>query len=434
MNNKEVIQYILSVLIGSDNYNHYITYSKEKNNDAKITIMDSGFFDEGVYLTEKTIPRMPLKKWRDIPILFGANTEERTNENVIIHADIIASAFFLMSRYEELINRENIDIHGRLIGRKSIPGKCGFLNRPVIDEYGKQLRIIMREIGIDVEEPICEMKINLTHDVDVPWKKWKFTEMARTTASWFVHYKKLCIWPFLQWCGINKWNPYDTFDWMIEHESRLKRKIGDNCEDIYFIIGADKADEYTESYIYDKKTPDLINNIAQNASHIGLHISYDSGKECTCGNIVREKKNVENTVNKVITKNRYHYLRCLGMDSFRNLIKAEILDDYTMGYADYAGFRLGTSQCINWIDPEELIVTPLRLHPLIVMDGSLLGYMGLTEEAAYKYTCELFEKVKEYGGEYTLLFHNSSFKIPGSKWMPSFYLKVLDYIEDRYFS
>lgn len=434
MNNKEVIQYILSVLIGTDNYNHYITYSKEKNSDAKIIIMESGFFDEGIYLTEKSIPKMPLKKWHDIPLLFGADIEERTNENVIIHADIIASAFFLMSRYEELINRENVDIHGRIIGKKSVPGKCGFLNRPVIDEYGKQLRKIMREIGIDVEEPICEMKINLTHDVDVPWKKWKFKEMIRTTASWFVHYKKLCIWPFLQWCGINKLNPYDTFDWMIEQESRLKRKIGDNCEDIYFIIGTDKEDEYTESYIYDKKTPDLINNIAQNASHIGLHISYNSGKECTCENIIREKQNVENIANRLITKNRYHYLRSIGMDSFRNLIKAEILDDYTMGYADCAGFRLGTSQCINWIDPEELVVTSLRLHPLIVMEGSLIGYMGLNEEDAYRYTCELFEKVKEYGGEYTLLFHNSSFKIPGSKWMTSFYLKVLDYIEDRYFS
>ena len=422
----------MKILIGEE-YVKYVDYAKGTS-EKKITIVDSGFFDEDVYLTKKTIPKMPLKKWHDIPILFGEVIEERTNGNVIIHADIIASAFFLMSRYEELINREDVDIHGRLIGRKSIPGKCGFLNRPVIDEYGKQLRRIMREIGIEVEEPICEMKIKLTHDVDIPWKKWKFKEMVRTTASWFVHYKKLCIWPFLQWCGINKWNPYDTFDWMIEQESRLKRKIGDNCEDIYFIIGTDKEDEYTESYINDKKTPDLINNIAQNASHIGLHISYNSGKECTYENIIREKQNVENIANRLITKNRYHYLRSIGMDSFRNLIKAEILDDYTMGYADCAGFRLGTSQCINWIDPEKLVVTSLRLHPLIVMEGSLIGYMGLNEEGAYRYTCELFEKVKEYGGEYTLLFHNSSFKIPGSKWMNSFYLKVLDYIEDRYFS
>lgn len=432
-NVKSIISYILEVLTGSQEYEKYIDYTKEPSK-KKIVIIDSGFFDDNIYMTEKTMPEFPLESWHDIPILFGNNTEEIADEKVIIHADIIASAFFLMSRYEELINKENVDNHGRFIGNESIPGKGGFLNRPVIDEYGKQLRKIMRELGIDIEEPVRKMKINLTHDVDVPWREWTFSKMVRTTVSWFVHYKKVCIWPFLQWCGIYKWNPYDTFDWMIEVESNLKKDIGNNCQDIYFIIGADKADAYTESYIFDKKAPALINKIKDHASQIGIHISYDVGENCTHENIAREKYNLEKAVKKSVDKNRYHYLRAIGMDAFRNLIKAGIYEDYTMGYADCAGFRLGTAQCVNWIDPENLIVTPLKLHPLTVMEGSLIGYMGLNEDEAYKYSCELFENVKNVGGEFTILFHNSSFKIPGSKWMKSFYLNILNYIRESYFA
>ena len=176
----------------------------------------------------------------------------------------------------------------------------------------------------------------------------------------------------------------------------------------------------------------MINKIINNASQIGLHISYNAGKDCTYEEIVKEKNNLEIITNAPMVKNRNHYLRAIGMESFRNLIDAGIHEDYTMGYADCAGFRLGTAQCINWIDPEKLVVTSLKLHPLTMMEGSLTGYMGLNEKEAYEYTCLLFENVKKNGGEFTMLFHNSSFNIPGANWMKSFYVNILKYISDRY--
>ena len=73
-----------------------------------------------------------------------------------------------MSRYEELVNINNKDIHGRFTGMGSLPGRAGFLERPVIDEYGKCLREILRITGITIKKPETLGRVYLTHDVDVP--------------------------------------------------------------------------------------------------------------------------------------------------------------------------------------------------------------------------------------------------------------------------
>lgn len=429
---EKIISYILKLLTGVDEGNKYVAYSKTVDTNKKITIIDSGFFDDDIYLRKGSMPQFPLNEWHGIPILFGEGKDQNSNNHIIIYADIIASSFFLLSRYEELINVGNFDEHGRFKAEGSVPMMGRFLSRPIIDEYSVQLKKLLVQTGVEDVKGHKGIKIYLTHDVDIPWKKWNIKSAIRTIGSWLIHYKKLQLWPLIQWLGIYKWNPYDTFEWMIALESDVKDKLGEYCEDIYFVIGTKKADALTESYIADKKMFKLMHLLKNSASRIGLHISYNTGKDNSKENIVEEKENLESVSGEKIEVNRYHYLRALGMDSFRNLIKAGITEDFTMGFADYAGFRLGTAQCVNWIDPEELEVTGLKLHPLTVMEGSLSGYMKLNEREAYEYTKALFDKVQNYGGEFTILFHNSSFKIPGCDWMQSFYEKILNYISSEY--
>ena len=64
------------------------------------------------------------------------------------------------------------------------------------------------------------------------------------------------------------------------------------------------------------------------------------------------------------------------------LVAAGITDDYTMGFADKAGFRLQTTRPVRWLDPVTFELTDLVLHPLTVMDTTLASeqYMHLDEE------------------------------------------------------
>ena len=112
------------------------------------------------------------------------------------------------------------------------------------------------------------------------------------------------------------------------------------------------------------------------------------------------------------------------------LLDAGIGHDFTLGYADVAGFRLGTCRAVRWINPATRQVTGLVLHPLTVMDGTLDGeqYMGLDEETAFGYVAELLVQTARCGGDVCLLWHNTSVARPYHRQL---YPKIIGYLADR---
>jgi len=88
--------------------------------------------------------------------------------------------------------------------------------------------------------------------------------------------------------------------------------------------------------------------------------------------------------------------------------------DSTLSYADHAGFRCGICYEFSVFDLEKRQVLPLRERPLIVMEGSVLGeqYMKLSGQEALGYMLMLKERCQQFNGDFTLLWHNSSFTDP----------------------
>ena len=113
------------------------------------------------------------------------------------------------------------------------------------------------------------------------------------------------------------------------------------------------------------------------------------------------------------------------------LIAAKIEDDYTMGYADVAGFRLGCCRPLLWIDPKSREVTSLTLHPLTAMDASLVRkeYMNLTPLAAYHAVIELLKQVQKHAGEVVLLWHNTSVQEHTNAEMRKVYQDIIQYLK-----
>jgi hypothetical protein len=79
-----------------------------------------------------------------------------------------------------------------------------------------------------------------------------------------------------------------------------------------------------------------------------------------------------------------------------------------MGFADVVGFRIGTSRPVKWFDLQKNKVTQLTLHPFAFMDGTLNEYLKLTPELAKEKISELFSEVKNYGGEFSFIWHNET--------------------------
>ena len=104
------------------------------------------------------------------------------------------------------------------------------------------------------------------------------------------------------------------------------------------------------------------------------------------------------------------------------------MEDFTMGYADVAGFRLGTCHPVRWINPITRRLSPLLLHPLIIMDCSLDApkYMGLSHDEAFTYGLNLIEQVRKVNGELVLLWHNENVMPSSPSYLRELYAELLN--------
>lgn len=409
---KAVVSYILKFLIGGDRageLSSLVGYTDNPNKFSRyrVVIIPSPFFRDEVYGTDRSMPELPLEEVEGTPLLFGSPKMEWYGDTWVVHADILASAYFLLTRYEELRKRNIRDAHGRFPGKESLPYKAGFIHRPVVDEYGRLLRQWLRQAhvkaAVDPEPRI--QKIKLTHDVDCPFYCRNLRNLVRETLggvglakAWKMYHGPL-----------NK-DPFYTFPYLLQQANELRSIIGkDRCESLLFFKTAGSSSHDKPRYFLQKgDLQELFNLCKTEHAAIGLHSSYDAGKAPS--HVQIEKDLLEKLTGAKITRNRHHYLSSREPEDMDWLEKAGITDDYTMGYADVAGFRLGTCRPIRWINPENRRISSLLLHPLTVMDCSLSEpqYMGLGYEEALAHVRQLTGQVRQANGELTLLWHNSS--------------------------
>lgn len=435
----EIVQYILGFLLGdgaSQAILDQIAYTKDtaEFHRYKMVILQSAFFDNGVYATEKSLPQLPLQIWEETPIIFGKPIVEDIDGTLVLHADLVASTYFLISRYEEMIRKDVRDMHGRFIGKESLPYRAGFIDSPLVEEYGQLLRLKLREIGLDVPEPPRKIKkVYLTHDLD----RLAHYRTVRGFIGGLLRGMKRpkegrrAIRTFF--AGIT-YDPWYTFPWMFDLNNSVKKSLGaDRCESIVFIrtgFGLRKEDKPTLYF----QTPDFITFkklCRKKEVSIGLHASYAAG--INPKRVVEEAKSLAKIAKKKITYNRNHFLNSREPWDMQYLLKAGITDDFTMGYADVAGFRLGTCRPVRWINPVFQELTSLTLHPLTVMDGSLNDkrYMFLNAHDAYVYTVRLIDAVEKWNGELVLLWHNTAVTKDPKMYHRHLYGELMEYLKTK---
>lgn len=409
---KEIISYIIQFLIGTDpkgEFSRLVGYTNDSNLFARyrVVIIPSSFFKDEIYGTPRSLPNLPLKEIENVPLLFGSSKTEWHGSTWVVHADIIASTYFLITRYEEIIKRELRDQHGRFPGKESLAYKAGFIHRPIVDEYGKLLRKWLRQAQVKgIEEPTPQIrKVWLTHDVDAPFYCRTLRNVVRET------FKGAGLEQALKWyLGILEKDPYYTFPTLFKQDRELRQQIGkDRCETICFFKAGGKTKQDKPVYNLQSKDMRLLFSLCKKEQvTIGLHSSYSAGQ--TPSLILSEKNMLEKASGVSLLYNRHHFLSSREPEDLEMLERAGITDDFTMGYADIAGFRLGTSRPVHWINPTNKHISSLLLHPLTIMDCTLdeSHYMGLSYKEAQTYCLGLLEKTHQTGGELVLLWHNSS--------------------------
>ena len=107
-----------------------------------------------------------------------------------------------------------------------------------------------------------------------------------------------------------------------------------------------------------------------------------------------------------------------SLETFRLLDDAGVAYDSSVAFAEHIGFRVGTSRAYSMYDLRNRKKLNIIQKPLLVMEDSLFSesYMGLNNKIEIIEKISLLKKATDYfGGNFTLLWHNSSLNTSSSR-------------------
>jgi hypothetical protein len=407
----------------------WLAYGPPARGHRGITIVPSGFFGPA-YGTPGTLPALPLATLDDIPILFGKPLLERRAEELIVHADILASAFFLLTRYEEWVRPDARDQHDRFPGTESLLSRAGFLERPVVDEYAEKLRQWAAQRGLPWPGRKRTFTVLLTHDIDTLGPELGVESALRQIAAaglgrkpWneaVAGARSACGWTNDRHNNLSEVRLLDRV---------LQERLGpDCCRVIYFFMAGGNSVHDRPYRLRAPLARQAVRQVLAGGAEVGLHASYSAGMDP--GRIAGERTQLEAVAQVPVTKNRHHFLNWREMHQGRALVAGGIQWDSTLGFADLAGFRLGVCRPVPLFDPAARTAIGLEEHPLIVMDCSLSfpKYMNLEADQAFACVRRLADATRRHHGEFVLNWHNTSLSAAAPGYDRSLYVRILDYL------
>ena len=395
-------------------------------------IMPDSFFNRAnqAWLTPESMPATPLAIWRvardlpeatlvkpEVPVIAGESDQEGAwyaqidDQTARLGLDVLGSAFFMLTRYEEIVIPER-DKHDRFPATASLAYKEGFLERPIVNEYLEVLWAVMKRLWPGLKRKERMHRIYLSHDVDRPLSTISIypIQLLKNVINITLRLdllvaKKLLVSFYEIRKDIYENDPYNSFDFIINMSERYGYRSS-----FYFFSNSPQPIDGNYS-IDDKCIMSLIKKIHERGHELGLHTTYNSylDPNATKGEFESLLTVMETLkISQSYWGGRQHYLRWENPTTWENLEIAGLDYDSTVGYADRVGFRCGCCYEYPVFNLRKRAMSNLKERPLVVMEGTLFGYMCLNFEESLSKILDLKNKCQAFYGDFTLLWHNSS--------------------------
>ncbi len=379
-----------------------INYSQNKLNGI-IRINPSGLLEEkGIKNWNPSIG-----KWEKLPVIFA-------DDNHPVPFDLFSAVFYLVTRYEEYLPFDP-DPYGRFKAENSLSYKNGFLRLPIVDMWCKKLAEIVKIDNQCMNLSETNYKFRLTIDIDYPWlfknKGWLYAsgsllrELIRFNFSQFLERLRVLT-------GYNP-DPADTYDFISESWDKPDHPVQ------YFILCRHKG-KFDPNRSMNRKVFHRLIQELDTTGRVGIHPSFVS--RTSDNKLKQEISYLSGVLKRDIMSSRQHFLCLKFPDTYLNLIKFGIKEDYSMGYNSQTGFRAGIARSFNFFDLINNKETGLRVFPFQVMDRTLLSYMKLSPDEALKEFEYYTGLIRSIGGEFICLWHNDSLSDRGEwqRWKKVF--------------
>lgn len=339
--------------------------------------------------------------------------EQREDGSVVFHADIVAAAVFMLSRWEETVVADR-DEHGRFPAAASVAYKQGFLGRPIIDEYALILKEWLKFLVPRWDPEPLRFRLNVSCDIDATAAFHDPITAVRMLAGDLIKRRN----PRLAWL-----TSLDAISQVVAPKrtsyfhnlmsmASLSREAA--LDSAFYFMAAEPARRDSG---YDPGSPPAshwIQSLQQRGFRVGFHPGYHTYDDVQ--RLAAEKKRLDAVLEGATSHSRQHYLRFRVPDTWRHLERVGVICDSTMGYASHEGFRCGTCHPFAPYDVEEDCPLALRELPVIVMDATLRSYRGFNPAEAEDRILQLARRCKRVSGTFTLVWHLSSLSARQLPW------------------
>lgn len=309
--------------------------------------------------------------------------------------DLLAGAFFLISRLEEYVDGD-MDTHGRYQAKRSVLFDGEVLSYPIVDHWIQQLR---NKIETRSEVKLCKREsFEWWNTVDVDQV---YASKGKKTIKRIGTIMRNVLKGKFEAVGILTRTFFgfkDPFDNLSEMNPSIDRNIA------FLQTGGRSLYDKAQS-IAAKKMAELV-LVNRHNFEWGIHPSYESssGKE-----ILKEEIGLFRSIFKDRpTISRQHYLRFSVPGTGILLFNQGVKFDFSMGYASHLGFRAGTSRPFPLFDLNTRSATGIQIVPFCVMDVTLKNYQKLNPNEALDKINALIQGLREVDGLFVSLWHNES--------------------------
>lgn len=365
----------------------------------------------------------------EVPVLFGApGFGSAANGDATLGLDIFGAAFFMLARYEETVNAERDD-HDRFPAGASLAARMDFLDRPIVDEYVEILWAAMQRLWPRLERKPPRARTFISCDVDLPFdpacsslgrlgkrllgRAWRDRSLAALSATVgnYCAVKR----------GIEARDPYwQAFSWMMEVNERAGNQVTFN----FIPEPTDRAMDGAPS-VDDPRLRKLLRAIHARGHLIGFHPGYNTYRHPAVfaqSLATLRRAMAEEGIRQDELGGRQHYLRWDVRTTPRLWAANDLSYDSTLSYAIVPGFRTGTCREYTMYDICQRRPLALKQRTLVLMESSVIdeGHMGLGHGAEAFATMQHYKRIcRDFDGDFTFLWHNSSFSVAADQAMYS---------------
>jgi hypothetical protein len=368
-------------------------------------------------LSDKPFSISEVKLIRNLSVLFPLSGDEDffyvNNNSVIFNHDLLKSAFYLLSGFQEKEN-DSFDHLGRFHYESSVQAKLNFVGIPVVNYYfeeiisGIEKYCTLRNIEFRRTTFFKRFAFFLTHDVDrikyYNLNNFLFTVKLLSGLSKSRKKKSFLIKELFR-IGINILNVFNKRDpyWNFRDLSDKEKKTG--LRSTWFFLPKDQ--KHVDSYynFRDKKIQTLIKFLNSEGHETGLHGTVRSHNSPDALN--QNKKEFISATGQKRFGIRQHRLMWMHPETALNHEKAGMVYDSTLGYAFHEGFRNSYCHPFRLYDFDGNRMLAYWEIPLTVMDSTLFHNRNLSTEDALVSINNLLKEIIKFNGVFTLLWHNS---------------------------